>query len=169
MSDYYDDEIAADAGYAEAGPAPRPGKSEHVDHRLLTLPVRGAGQDLSGGHQGVDLTVTLQQPAGGAPLVGSAVQQLLGRDYERLECRVLAIDGPILCATTREQAEQAYNLGQGAAAVISGPFSWQPSGVERTRRNCDELWVALPGAAAATTHVSLIVSRRLAVEPPADT
>jgi hypothetical protein len=128
------------------------------------VPVMVAGQDLSGGHQGVDITITLFQPAAGEQLNGSAVAGALGRDYDRLECRILAVDGPVLVCTSKEQAEQAYAVGQGGSTVIGGQFSWLPSGLDRVRRNCDELWLALPGPSAATTHVSIVVSRRLGVE-----
>lgn len=134
--------------------------------QLPTIPIRGAGQDLSGGHQGVDVTLALTQPPAGGNLYGSAVVQLLGRDYDRLECRVLAIDGPVMLATSKEAAEQAYAQGAGASTIIPGPWSWLPEGIDRTRRNCDELYAALPGPSSATVHVSVMVSRRLASEPP---
>jgi hypothetical protein len=47
------------------------------------IPIRTEGQDLSGGHQGIHST--FQIAAGVNPVV-----QLLGRDYDRLEARILA-------------------------------------------------------------------------------
>lgn len=152
-------------GNQESGEVQAARQRPAAGHELMILPVRGAGQDLSGGHQGVDITVTLTQPGAGAQLAGTAVQQALGRDYQRLECRILALDGPILVTTSKELAEQAYQAGQGASTIIGGAFSWLPEGLDRVRRNCDQVWLALPGAAAATTHVSIIVSRRLDIEP----
>jgi hypothetical protein len=54
-----------------------------VPGSLPAIPVRAEGQDLSGGHQGVHLTY--QIAAGENPVV-----QLLPRDYDRLEARILA-------------------------------------------------------------------------------
>jgi hypothetical protein len=57
-------------------------EAEHhqAPQTLPVVPVQAEGQDLSGGHQGVDFTVVMSTGT-------NAVVQLLGRDYDRLECR----------------------------------------------------------------------------------
>jgi hypothetical protein len=52
-------------------------------YRPVTIGVRGAGQDLSGGHQGINVSYLMSSAE-------NPVVQLLPRDYERLEARVLA-------------------------------------------------------------------------------
>jgi hypothetical protein len=63
-------EITEQPGTGSPGPFP-------------AIPIRAEGQDLSGGHQGVH--VTFQMMSAENPVV-----QLLGRDYSRLEARILA-------------------------------------------------------------------------------
>lgn len=123
----------------------------------MHVPVRVHGQDLSGGHQGVHFT--LYMLTGGQP--GQAVQMALPRDYDRLEARVLTTAEPVILAQSKEMAEAPGNT----AATITGPSgAYLPAGVERTLRNCDELWIA--ATSSTPTLVSVSVSRRLRPTPP---
>jgi hypothetical protein len=88
---------------------------------MQSIPVRGAGQDLSGGHQGVHFTVLTDTAAGGP----SNIVQLLGRDYARLEVKILAVDQPIVIAQSKEMAESAANALQ--SATTGQTSSAQPS------------------------------------------
>jgi hypothetical protein len=89
------------------------------------------------------------------------VDQLLGRDYDRVEARVLAVDEPVVLAQSKEMAANAANQVTGTPNPVG---AYLPTGVDRVIQNCDELWVAATSATAG--RVSVIVSRRLR-EPPA--
>lgn len=246
---------------------------------MAPIPVKTTGQDHAGGHQGIHFTAEVS--TGTNPVI-----QLLPRDYDRLEARVLAVDQPIVLAQSREMAESAANQVAGTAAAsvatqiafgnptnpaagaaiasvgplpagnytvyatmmlggstgvgdnsnvqvqvnatvvgtiiytnttavvnppsppivvtvpaggtvslntigasgattiyraqlvvtplspaaaVAGPpapvGSYQPAGLDRTFRNCDEVWAA--ATSATPTRISVIVSRRLALEHPA--
>jgi len=77
---------------------------------LVTVPVHAEGQDLAGGHQGVHFTMVVS-------LTVNPVVQLLGRDYDRLECRVMTADEPVVLAQSKEIAESANNQAASAAAA----------------------------------------------------
>lgn len=122
----------------------------HTD--LMHVPVKVHGQDLSGGHQGVHFTVAVSTAV-------NAVQQLLPRDYDRIEAKILSTTQPVILAQSKEMAESP---GNSAATITQPSGSYLPSGLDRTIRNCDEVWVA--ATAATTTLVSVIVSRRLSAQ-----
>ncbi|HXC83877.1 MAG TPA: hypothetical protein VNV62_18670 [Trebonia sp.] len=122
---------------------------------MITVPVMAEGQDLSGGHQGVDFTMVVSTAV-------NPVVQLLPRDYDRLEARILTIDEPVVLATSREMAESPANAVNAAGLPAVG--SVLPVGIDRVRRNCDEVWVA--ATSATPTRVSVSVSRRLPVARP---
>jgi hypothetical protein len=67
--------------------------------------------------------------------------------------------GPVVLAQSREIAEAAAAAG---ANFTGPPGAYLPAGVERTLRNCDELWAAWLGT---TSLVSISISRRLPSEP----
>ena len=121
----------------------------------VSMPVEAVGQDHPGGHQAVHFTVVISTAT-------NPVVQLLPRDYDRLEARVLTADEPVVLAQTREMAEAPNNQ---VTAVPAPVGAYLPAGLDRTLRSCDELWVA--ATSATPTRVSVSVSRRLAVEHPA--
>jgi hypothetical protein len=127
-----------------------------MDHNAMpVIPVRAKGQDNSGGHQGIHASFLL-----GA---SNPVVQILPRDYDRLEARVMSTGASpqaIVLAQSKEIAENA--AGQGAA--FAGPAgSYLPASVDRVLRNCDETWAAWLGT--STALVSVVISRRLPDEP----
>lgn len=79
---------------------------------IRTAVERVEGQDLSGGYQGVHFTQLISTGI-------NPVAQLLGRDYDRLEARILACDYPVVLAQSREIAEAA------AAAAGTGLSTMQ--------------------------------------------
>lgn len=118
------------------------------------VPVEARGQSHSGGHQGIHFTMVIATGS-------NAVVQLLGRDYDRVEARILTVDEPVVLAQTREMAEAAANAANAAGLPAVG--SVLPIGVDRVLRNCDEVWAA--ATSATPTRISVIVSRRLPVAP----
>lgn len=122
---------------------------------MSSVPVVAEGQDLSGGHQGIHFTMVVSTGT-------NAVAQLLPRDYDRLEARILAIDEPVVLAQSKEMAESTINASAGAGLPAVG--SVLPIGLDRVLRNCDEVWVA--ATSSTPGRVSVIVSRRLPVARP---
>jgi hypothetical protein len=122
---------------------------------MPSVPVQAMGQDHPGGHQGVHFTMVVSTGT-------NAVIQLLPRDYDRLEARILTVDEPVVLAQSREMAEAPANQ---VTSVPSPVGSYLPAGLDRVLRNCDEVWVA--ATSATPTRVSVAVSRRLPVEPAA--
>jgi hypothetical protein len=123
--------------------------------QMPSVPVHATGQDHPGGHQGVHFTMVVSTGT-------NAVQQLLPRDYDRLEARVLAVDEPVVLAQSKEMAESVANQ---VASVPAPVGSYLPVSLDRVLRHCDEVWVA--ATSATPTRVSVVVSRRLPVEQPA--
>jgi hypothetical protein len=128
--------------------------AETASH-MPSVPVHAIGQDHPGGHQGDHFTMVVS--TGTNPVV-----QLLPRDYDRLEARILAVDEPVVLAQSREMAEASANQ---VTAVPDPVGSYLPVSLDRVLRNCDEVWVA--ATSATPTRVSVVVSRRLPVEPAA--
>lgn len=124
-------------------------------HPMITVPVHVNGQDLAGGHQGTHFTMVISTAT-------NPVVQLLGRDYDRLEARILAVDEPVILAQSKEMAENAANQ---AASIPNPVGSYLPVSLDRVLRNCDEVWAA--ATSATPTRISVVVSRRLPVEHPA--
>jgi hypothetical protein len=134
-------------------------------HGMPIVPTLNLGQDNSGGHQGIHVTWLLS--------TANPVQLLVPRDYDRLECRVISTAGPtspagflvttaapIVIAQSKEIAEVAAQAGVG----FGGPGgAFLPASLERTFRNCDEIWAAWLGIPAM---VSVSISRRLPDEKP---
>jgi hypothetical protein len=129
-----------------------PATGPHAEHKMQPLPVEAAGQTHQAAHQGIHLTQFVQLGTG-----NNQVVQLLGRDYDRTEAQVLAVDEPVWLAATREAAEAA--LGSATAGVPQAGASWLPTGFDRPILNGDELWAAATSATA--TRISVIVNRRL--------
>ncbi|HEX4661903.1 MAG TPA: hypothetical protein VH307_31290 [Streptosporangiaceae bacterium] len=124
-------------------------------HVMTPVPVHASGQDLAGGHQGTHFTMVISTAT-------NPVVQLLGRDYDRIEARILTVDQPVVLAQTKEQAENAANQVTSVPAPVG---SYLPITVDRVLRNGDEVWAAATSATA--TRISVIVSRRLPVASPA--
>jgi hypothetical protein len=136
----------------------QPGEPETADRAqapMITVPVVAEGQDLSGGHQGIHFTMVFSTGV-------NAVGQLLPRDYDRLEARILTIDEPVVLAQSKEMAENSLNAANAAGLPAVGAVL--PIGIDRALRNCDEVWVA--ATSATPTRVSVSVSRRLPVARP---
>jgi len=132
-----------------------------MDHSgMPVIPVKAKGQDSTGGHQGIHTTFYLN--------ASNPVTQILYRDYDRLEARVMSTGGtglvvatpvPVVLAQSKEIAENAAQAG----VTYAGPTgSLLPPSVDRVLRNCDEVWAAWLGSPAL---VSVVVSRRLPDEP----
>jgi hypothetical protein len=86
--------------------APKPAAAPRA---MRPIPVRGDGQDLSGGHQGINVSYLISSAE-------NPVVQLLGRDYDRLEARVLAS-----CPSGTPNGGQSYSgNGDVASPVGSG-------------------------------------------------
>lgn len=122
-----------------------------------TVPVTTHGQASSGGYQGIHFTMVVSTGT-------NPVDQLLGRDYDRVEARILTIDEPVVLAQSKEMAESAQNAANAAGLPAVG--SVLPIGLDRVVSNCDEVWVA--ATSATPTRVSVIVSRRLPPGPGRD-
>lgn len=153
------DSAAAYPGAAAVAAAPAPPRSTP----LMTVPTMPLGQDLAGGHEGISLTVYMSTAV-------NPVDQLAGRDYDRLEARIMAVGQPVVICHTKENAENvaAAAAAAGGISLTAGaplPGGWLPAGSERTLRNGDEIWIA--ATAAAGGMVVLTVSRRLPVVLPA--
>jgi hypothetical protein len=128
------------------------GQPEFDSHGLPVMHTRAVGQDHPGGHQAVHLTFALS--------ASNPVVQLLPRDYDRMECRVVSTGGTpaaVVLAQTKEIAEAAAQQG----ATFTGaptPGSYLPASLDRVIRSGDELWCAWLGTAAL---VSVIAVRRI--------
>jgi hypothetical protein len=123
--------------------------TETPGHVLPVTVVSQPGQAGPAARQGTHFTMVVSTGV-------NPVDQLLGRDYDRVEARVLSADEPVVLAQSREMAENAANQ---AANVPFPVGSYLPAGLDRPIVNCDELWVA--ATSATPTRVSVIVSRRL--------
>jgi hypothetical protein len=125
----------------------------HVEEieALEPIPVHARGQAHQAGHQGLHFTTSVNTTT-------QPVQQLLGRDYERTEAQVLAVDEPVYLAASKELAEAAAAAGANAGIAQPGA-SYLPVGFDRPILNGDELWCAATSATAG--RVSVIVNRRL--------
>lgn len=121
----------------------------------LSVPVHVAGQPFSGGHQGSHFTMVLSTGT-------NPVDQILGRDYDRVSAQLLSVDEDIVIAQSRELAESANNQ---VASVPTPSGAYIPKGLWVSIGHCDQVWAA--ATSATPTRVSVIVSRRLAVEHPA--
>jgi hypothetical protein len=138
-----------------------PARQPRTDaHGMPIVPTLNLGQDNSGGHQGIHVTWLLN--------AANPVQLIAPRDYDRLECRVLSTGGTglvvtvpafVVLAQSKEIAEAAAQAG----VNFNGPGgSLLAPSLDRTFRNCDEVWAAWLGTAAL---LSVIISRRLPDEP----
>jgi hypothetical protein len=111
-------ELEAEAESYATGPQP-----------LVTVPVHAEGQDNSGGHQGVHFTMTVSASV-------NQVVQLLGRDYDRVEARVLATGGTgdveVIPANPAAGAQWVYTMPY-AATVLSLTFIYTASATVGTR------------------------------------
>jgi methionine-rich copper-binding protein CopC len=106
------------------------------------------------------LAQTVIVPAGGGTLTIQAIAGATAGSVYQAGMTIQPAStgpGPLILAQSKEIAE--YAAGQGAA--FAGPAGgYLPAGVERTLRNCDEVWAAWLGTAVL---VSVSVSRRLPV------
>lgn len=129
---------------------------------MPAVPVRASGQDHSGGHQGIYSTFLLN--------ASNPVVQILPRDYDRLEARIMSTGGTGLIVVTPVavvlgQSKEIAEFAAQAGLAFTGPAgSLLPPSLDRVLRNCDELWAAWLGTAAL---ISVVVSRRLPDEPHA--
>lgn len=125
------------------------------DVPMATVPVSHHGQAPTAVHEGIPFTMVVSTGT-------NAVEQLLGRDYDRFEAMILTADEPVVLAQSREVASSAANQ---VASVPQPAGAYLPTLTWLPWRNCDEVWVA--ATSATPTRVSVVVSRRLPVEQPA--
>jgi hypothetical protein len=119
---------------------------------MATIPVRVDSQAQPAAHQGTYFTTVVAIGA-------NPVDQVLGRDHDRVEARVLTVDEPVVLAQSKEMAE---NLANQVTNVPNPVGAYLPTGIDRVISNGDELWIA--ATSSTPTRVSVEISRRLTSE-----
>jgi hypothetical protein len=90
-------------------------------------------------------TITLSASTGGIP----AVQQILPRDDDRVVAYLMPIDGPVIIATTLEQAQDPTNVGGTYPSGITGSGTYRVS-------HREPVYAANPST-SATMRISVMV------------
>lgn len=128
---------------AQSGPEVNEGPEE-ISYHVPVEPVSPAPGARNGSHYTVVIS-TSQNP----------VQLLLGRDYNRVDAVVIAVDEPVVLAQNQSMAESVNNTNQATVGPVpSGAYI--PAGYPVPINHCDEVWVA--ATSSSLTRVSVIVS-----------
>lgn len=156
MTDIFEPDVVA---HGEADIMARPHGGDETrpaepGRGLQSVPVTAEGQAFSGGLQGSYFTMVVSTGT-------NPVDQLLPRDYDRVEAYVYAADEPVVLAQSREMAGNPANQASNVPVPVG---YYLPTGAGVTVRNCDELWVAATSATAG--RVSVAVSRRAPAPAP---
>lgn len=112
------------------------------------VPTRLIGQDAPGAHQLAPVTKLLFAPSGNNP--GQPFDQALPRDYQRLECRILAIGGAIAICPSKEVAQAVWNQTLQAGAGAGLPIAATPVVAQATAAAAGNATATLPLLASIT-------------------
>lgn len=114
------------------------------------LPTLSLGQTNSAAHQGVAFTAITSTTV-------NPVFRLLGRDYDRVDAEIIAVDQPVIIAVTKENAQAGASVATPVAG--SNPTPSQPAvpatGVAQQNTNLYPVTVVISANGATITNVSV--------------